>query len=90
MMAQFATEANNPLSQLIEAACEAAIRRAMNITDLAPRRLLSIKEAAVYFAISEREVYNMLANNELQGVRHGRRVMIDLRDAERWIEGKKS
>jgi excisionase family DNA binding protein len=81
---------SDPLSQLIEAACEVAIKKALNITDFPPRRLLTIKEVAVYLAISEREVYNMLANNELHGVRHGRRVMVDMRDAERWIESNKS
>lgn len=80
----------DPLSQIIEAACESAIKKAMNITDLPARRLLTVEEAAVYLAISKREIYNMLANGELQAVRHGRRVMVDLRDAEKWIERKKS
>ncbi|MGA8595085.1 MAG: helix-turn-helix domain-containing protein [Bryobacteraceae bacterium] len=77
------------LSQMIEAACETAIKRAMKISDVAPRRLLSVQEAAVYLALSEREVYNMIANKELTGVRRGRRIMIDLRDIERWIECNK-
>ena len=80
----------DPLSQLIEEACESAIKKVMNITDFRPRRLLTIKEVAVYLAISEREVYNLIANNELPAVRHGRRLMVDQRDAERWIEQKKS
>jgi excisionase family DNA binding protein len=84
------TAGTDVLAQLVEAACAAAIRKALNITDVAPRRLMTIKETATYLAISEREVYNMLANNELLGVRRGRRVMIDLRDAERWIECNKS
>ncbi|MFZ0590939.1 MAG: helix-turn-helix domain-containing protein [Bryobacteraceae bacterium] len=78
------------LSQMIEAACEAAIKRAMKISDISPRRLLTVQEAAVYLALSEREVYNMIANKELIGVRHGRRLMVDLRDAEHWIECNKS
>jgi excisionase family DNA binding protein len=78
------------LSQLVEAACGAAIKEAMNITDIPPRRLMTIKETSTYLAISEREVYNMLANNELLGVRHGRRVMIDVRDLETWIAAHKA
>jgi excisionase family DNA binding protein len=78
------------LSQVIEAACETAIKRAMNISDVSPRRLLTVQEAAVYLALSDREVYNMIANKELKGVRHGRRLMVDLRDAEHWIECNKS
>jgi excisionase family DNA binding protein len=57
---------------------------------LAPRRLLSAHEAAVYLALSEREIYNMIATKVLRGVRHGRRVMIDIRDIEQWIESKKA
>jgi hypothetical protein len=38
----------DPLSQMIEAACEAAIKRAMSVSDLSPRRLLTAQEAAVY------------------------------------------
>lgn len=84
------TSGSDALSQLVEAACGAAIRKALNISDISPRRLMTINEAATYLAISEREVYNMLANNELLGVRRGRRVMIDLRDLERWIESNKT
>ena len=79
----------DPLSQMIETACEAAIKRAMRIGDISPRRLLTAQEAAVYLALSEREVYNMIANKDLIGIRHGRRVMIDLRDIENWIESNK-
>ena len=81
---------SDALSRFIEAACESAIKRVMNITDLPPRRLLTIKEVAVYLAICEREVYNMIADSELRGVRHGRRLMVDLRDAEHWIECNKA
>jgi excisionase family DNA binding protein len=78
------------LSQLVEAACGAAIRKALNIADIPPRRLVTIKEAATYLAISEREVHKMPANNELVGVRHGRRLMIDIRDLESWISSHKA
>jgi excisionase family DNA binding protein len=75
----------DPLSQMIEEACESAIKRAMNISDVSPRRLMSVQEAAVYLALSEREIYNMIANKELSGVRHGRRLMLDIRDLDAWI-----
>ena len=76
-------------SEIIEAACETAVRRAMNISDISSRRLLTVQEAAVYLALSEREVYNMLANKDLNRVRHGRRLMVDIRDLEEWIAGHK-
>jgi excisionase family DNA binding protein len=78
------------LSEMIETACESAIKRVFNISDLSPRRLLTIAEAAIYLAISEREIYNMLANKELRAVRHGRRIMIDIRDLEVWVEANKT
>lgn len=84
------TAATDVLSQLVEAACGIAIRKALNIADMPPRRLMTIKETSTYLAISEREVYNMLSTNELVGVRHGRRVMIDVRDLETWIAAHKA
>ena len=84
------TAGTDVLSQLVEAACGIAIRKALNITDVAPKRLMTIKETSTYLAISEREVYNMLSTNELVGVRHGRRVMIDMRDLETWIASHKA
>ena len=79
----------DPLSEMIEAACESAIKRAMNISDVSPRRLLTVQQTAVYLALSEREIYNMITNKELIGVRHGRRIMIDMRDLESWIDYRK-
>jgi excisionase family DNA binding protein len=70
---------------MIEAACEAAIKGAMGVGDVSPRCLLTAQEAGVYLALSEREVYNMIANSQLVGVRHGRRLMIDIRDIEKWM-----
>jgi excisionase family DNA binding protein len=81
---------SDPLSQMIEAACETAIKKAMNISDVSPRRLMTVQEAALYLALSEREVYNMIANKELNGVRHGRRLMLDIRDLDVWITAHKA
>jgi hypothetical protein len=33
---------------------------------------------------------NMIANKQLVGVRHGRRLMVDIRDIEKWIDLKKT
>lgn len=51
---------------------------------------MTVQEAAVYLALSEREVYNMIANKELNGVRHGRRLMLDIRDLDVWITAHKA
>lgn len=79
----------NPLSEMIEAACEAAIKRAMRISEISQRRLLTTKEAAVYLTLCEREIYNMIANRQLPSVRHGKRLMIDIKDLEQWIKDRK-
>jgi excisionase family DNA binding protein len=78
------------LSQIMEAACEAAIKRTMRISDIAPRRLLTARESAQYLSLSEREIYNMISDRQLAGVRHGKRVMIDIRDLEQWILSHKA
>jgi excisionase family DNA binding protein len=44
----------------------------------------------VYLALSEREIYNMIANKDLSGVRHGRRLMLDIRDLDVWIATHKA
>jgi excisionase family DNA binding protein len=78
------------LAQMIEAACEAAIKRTMHISDVSPRRLLTARESAQYLSLSEREVYNMISDRQLAGVRHGKRVMVDIRDLEEWIAAHKA
>jgi excisionase family DNA binding protein len=80
---------SDPYFQVLEAACESAIKKAMNITDISPRRLLTARESAEYLALSEREIYNMISTGELQRVRHGRRLMLDIRDLDGWITARK-
>jgi|GEM_PF-832759 len=82
--------AADPLSAMIKAACQAAIKETLNISDIQPRRLMTAQEAAIYLALSEREIYNMISNRELFGVRHGRRLMLDIRDLEDWIATHKA
>lgn len=79
----------DPFSRIVEAACEAAIKRAMNISDVSPRRLLTVEEAATYLTLSEREIYNMIATGELVGVKYGKRRMLDIQDLNVWISEHK-
>ena len=81
---------NDVFAQMIEAACVSALKQVMNISDVSVRRLLTIAEAAVYLSISEREIYNMLGNKEIRCVRHGRRIMLDIRDLEVWVDANKT
>jgi len=74
---------------IIDQSVETAVRK-LNATAPANRRLLSVEEAAVYLALSKREIYNMIANRELKAVLHGRRKMLDIRDLDEWIERNKA
>jgi excisionase family DNA binding protein len=77
---------SDPFSAIVKAACQAAIAEAIGIVgSVSPRRLLSVAATAVYLDLSEREVYNIVANHELASVRHGKRVMLDIRDLDEWI-----
>ena len=52
-------------------------------------RLLSIKQAAVYLGRSEEAVSHMVSSGKIPAVRGDRRILIDLRDLDRWIESNK-
>ena len=81
--------ATDAFQQVIETAVETGVRKALNISDVTNRRLLSIEEGAVYLSLSKREIYNMIATGELPAVTHGRRKMLDIRDLDVWIEWSK-
>jgi excisionase family DNA binding protein len=81
--------ATDVFSRVIEQAVEAGVKKALNISETTNRRLLSVAEASVYISLSEREVYNMISNHQLRGVKHGRRTMVDIRDLDEWIESNK-
>ncbi len=54
-----------------------------------PRRLISIQEASEYLAVSPWTVRRMIWNGELPHVRRGRRILLDLRDLDAWINREK-
>ena len=82
--------AADAFSQAIEQAVEAGIRKALDgVNEGRNKRLLSVEQAATYLSLSKRELYNMIANNELSAVKHGRRKMVDLRDLDAWIDSNK-
>jgi excisionase family DNA binding protein len=83
------TTAADAFAEVIERAVEVAVRKALNLSETTNRRLMKVEEAAVYLSLSEREIHNMIALNDLKCVRRGRRVMIDIRDLDLWIEENK-
>jgi excisionase family DNA binding protein len=82
--------AGDAFAEVIERAVEAAIRKALNLNDATNRRLMTVEEAAIYLSLSEREIHNMISLTALKCVRRGRRVMLDIRDLDRWIEENKA
>ena len=66
------------------------MKRVMGVTDISPRRLMKVAEASKYLALSDREIYNMIANKEFKAVKQGRALMLDIRELEAWIERKKA
>jgi len=62
------------------------------LKNAAPRvqaALLSVKDAAVYLGRSEQSIQHLIFARELQVVRVGRRVHLDRRDLDAWIEKNK-
>jgi excisionase family DNA binding protein len=51
--------------------------------------LLNVKEAAVYIGRSEQAIQHLIFLKELPVVRVGRRVHLDRRDLDAWIEKNK-
>ena len=54
------------------------------------KRLYSIKEASTYLGRSIWAVREMLWAGKLPYVRDGKRILLDIRDMENWIEKNKS
>ena len=55
---------------------------------IAPR-LLTVDQAAVYIGRSKDAVQHMVSARKLPVVRDGRRVFLDIRELDRWIERSK-
>ena len=51
--------------------------------------LLNVKDAAVYLGRSEQAIQHLIFDKELPVVRVGRRVHLDRRDLDAWIEKNK-
>ena len=52
--------------------------------------LLTVRQAAKVLSISERTLWTLTANGEIQAVRFGRSVRYDPADLRQWIETKKT
>jgi len=53
-------------------------------------RLMTVEQAAVYLGRTKEAVEHMIAAAKVPVVRADRRVFLDVRDLDRWIEANKS
>ena len=60
-----------------------------NIASRVQPTLFNVKDAAVYLGRSEQAVQHLIFDKELPVVRVGRRVHLDRRDLDAWIEKNK-
>jgi len=63
---------------------------AQNGNTLVKPRLLSAEQAAVYLGRTKEAVEHMIAAGKLSVVRADRRVFLDVRDLDRWIDANKT
>jgi len=52
--------------------------------------LLTARETASLLSISERKLWNLTNENEIQSIRIGRSVRYSIEDLEQWIETKRN
>jgi excisionase family DNA binding protein len=53
------------------------------------RRLVSLAEASEYLAVSDWSVRAMVWRGDLPHVRRGKRILLDLKDLDSWIDREK-
>lgn len=54
-----------------------------------PRRLCSLADAARYLAVSDWTVRQMVWRGDLPHIKTGKRILLDLRDLDGWIDREK-
>lgn len=81
--------ASDAIEIVVRRAAAEGVREALGVADVTNRRLMKVKEAATYLALSAREIYVMIAAGELPPVKRGRMTMIDIQDLDRWIARNK-
>lgn len=55
-----------------------------------PRRLCAVAEAARYLSLSTWTIREMVWRGDLPHVRQGRRILLDLRDLDAWVDRAKA
>ena len=61
----------------------------LQITETQLKRLLDVKEAAVYLSISRSKLYQWVEANKINSIKIDRRRLFDIRDLDAFIENLK-
>lgn len=73
-------------SDLIAAKVGARLGTAGREGGKAQKRLLTVEDAAVYIGRTKEAVQHLIAGGKLKIVKSDRRVFLDVRDLDQWIE----
>ena len=76
-------------SKVAERVEEKVIERLEHMAPQIQPALLSVRDAATYLGRSEQSIQHLIFSHELPVVRVGRRVHLDRRDLDLWIEKNK-
>ena len=79
----------NAIAERVTAQVKAAIEAHISASHRVQPVLLNVKDAAAYLGRSEQAVQHLIFQKELPVVRAGRRVHLDRRDLDAWIEKNK-
>jgi excisionase family DNA binding protein len=87
---------DSTLDTMVNAIAEQVMARVKtsvsHLLESAPRiqpALLNVKEAAIYLGRTEQSIQHLIFERDLPVVRVGRRVHLDRKDLEAWIEKNK-
>ena len=83
---------STPIDLLVNTIADQVVARVKAELSLKPAAqaiLLNVKDAAVYLGRTEQSVQHLIFQRELPVVRIGRRVHLDRRDLDFWIEKNK-
>ena len=78
----------NAIAEQVTDRIKTEVSRFLNFPRIQPI-LFAVKEAAIYLGRSEQAIQHLIFQKELPVVRVGRRVHLDRRDLDAWIEKNK-
>lgn len=81
-----AEQALDLIVKTIASAVRAELKRDVGTSGAVTPRLLAVEQAAVYLGRTKASMQHLIAQKRIPVVREGRRVLLDIRELDRWIE----